>query len=546
MVTQNDQAESFRVEGDHALEDAVYATIPFEEDAGDEGNGASYQYRIPLADGTMKIKVAIPDTWREANKRDLIQSVITALLIWFVCGGMFTYLLSTKLYQPVEELMGKLPVKLPLSRKSQEFQLLHRTLQNLSEKNEVYKEAFRRQNHHFAYNLWPRVLKGEFFLSPEIMTVLRADGFPEKPESYVVLKAIVMPDVGEEELPAVKDVSYLSETAEFFRQYCGRRGIACYFWENMEEECINGFMDAEGRSGEQIYEQISRMKQQIQQEQPIQISAAVSDPYRLLTDISAAYQKAEKLTEYMILMDDYDSVYVVGYNVEDGKLSLFEDNQTLKSIQKLSNCIQYGQFQEAGNLLDQIFGQLTAPSPEHLIESAREVSYLLDTIIISFDSREYGEEVSRLTIEKQQLRKQSLYTTKQYLQELFARLQDKKSSETSNEEKVQRICEYIETHYEDSNLSAQAVADAFGVGISWLSTTFKKVKNESFLDHIHKYRIGKIQELMMSTDLSLKEIAERTGYGSYVTMTRAFKRYTGVAPKWYREHMDKESRTGDK
>lgn len=197
-------------------------------------------------------------------------------------------------------------------------------------------------------------------------------------------------------------------------------------------------------------------------------------------------------------------------------------------------------------MLNQIFGQLTAPSPEHLVESAREVSYLLDTIIISFDSREYAEEVSRLTIEKQQLRKQSLYTTKQYLQELFARLQEKKSSETSNEEKVQRICEYIEKHYEDSNLSAQAVADAFGVRISWLSTTFKKVKNESFLDYIHKYRIGKIQELMMSTDLSLKEIAERTGYASYVTMTRAFKRYTGVAPKWYREHMDKESRTGDK
>lgn len=59
---------------------------------------------------------------------------------------------------------------------------------------------------------------------------------------------------------------------------------------------------------------------------------------------------------------------------------------------------------------------------------------------------------------------------------------------------------------------------------------------EGFLDYVHKCRIAKVKELIVSTDLSLKEISEKVGYNHYLTMSRAFKRYVGVTPKWYRQN----------
>ena len=98
---------------------------------------------------------------------------------------------------------------------------------------------------------------------------------------------------------------------------------------------------------------------------------------------------------------------------------------------------------------------------------------------------------------------------------------------------------FIEEHYDDSSLSASMVAGQFQISVPWLSNLFKKELGVGFLDYVHKCRIRHAGELLRTTDMSVGEIAERVGYTSALTMSRAFKRYEGVTPKWFREERNK-------
>lgn len=102
--------------------------------------------------------------------------------------------------------------------------------------------------------------------------------------------------------------------------------------------------------------------------------------------------------------------------------------------------------------------------------------------------------------------------------------------------KVETIQEYISQHFDDPDLSAATVAEHFSISVTWLSLLFKKDAQTGFLDYVHSLRIAKAKDLLQNTTLSIQAIAEQTGYISAGTLTRAFKRYEGITPGWYRKN----------
>ncbi len=98
-----------------------------------------------------------------------------------------------------------------------------------------------------------------------------------------------------------------------------------------------------------------------------------------------------------------------------------------------------------------------------------------------------------------------------------------------------QIVEYVEAHYQESDLSLTRLADAFGVGTATISREFKKNADTGFLEHLHKRRVAAAKELIRTTDTPLKDIALLVGYDNALTMTRAFKKYEGMTPGAFRE-----------
>ena len=55
-----------------------------------------------------------------------------------------------------------------------------------------------------------------------------------------------------------------------------------------------------------------------------------------------------------------------------------------------------------------------------------------------------------------------------------------------------------------------------------------------FLSYLTSIRMEKAKKLLLSTPLSVAEVAERAGYGDYRVFTKVFKKSESVTPSQYR------------
>lgn len=100
---------------------------------------------------------------------------------------------------------------------------------------------------------------------------------------------------------------------------------------------------------------------------------------------------------------------------------------------------------------------------------------------------------------------------------------------------ISKTLEYIDTHYADPALSLEAVAESLGIHFNYLSRIFKSGMEENFVSYVNRCRVDKSKALLASTDLTIGEIAARSGFGSQQNYAKVFKKYENMTPSQYRE-----------
>jgi len=82
--------------------------------------------------------------------------------------------------------------------------------------------------------------------------------------------------------------------------------------------------------------------------------------------------------------------------------------------------------------------------------------------------------------------------------------------------------------------SLEELAKEVGVSRSLLAERFTYFVGVPPMQYLAQWRIQLTASLLRTTTASLAEISERVGYGSEAALSRAFKRWVGVAPTAYR------------
>ncbi|MGN7360485.1 AraC family transcriptional regulator [Paenibacillus sp. SAF-054] len=108
-------------------------------------------------------------------------------------------------------------------------------------------------------------------------------------------------------------------------------------------------------------------------------------------------------------------------------------------------------------------------------------------------------------------------------------------SPNRKEEIVLEIKEFVDSHLQDSQLSIEQVADNFSFSVSYIRQLFKEIMNMSLSEYILQERIEKVKEKLVSSQLSVLEIADQCGFLSKGHFFSAFKKFTDLTPKQYRE-----------
>ncbi len=98
---------------------------------------------------------------------------------------------------------------------------------------------------------------------------------------------------------------------------------------------------------------------------------------------------------------------------------------------------------------------------------------------------------------------------------------------------VKQAVGYLVAHYSEP-IKINALADYLGVNRCYLSNSFRKQMKVSPQQFLFNTRMEKAVSLLRSSDMSIKQIAEKVGYPDPFAFSKQFKLYSGSSPREYR------------
>ncbi len=101
---------------------------------------------------------------------------------------------------------------------------------------------------------------------------------------------------------------------------------------------------------------------------------------------------------------------------------------------------------------------------------------------------------------------------------------------------LDNINQIINKNYMDQGLSLESIADSVNMSSIYLGRLYKSLTSNSIANCIKDVRITKAKQLLETTNYSVNEISEKTGFLSVNYFCTVFKKETGATPNDYRQN----------
>ena len=102
-----------------------------------------------------------------------------------------------------------------------------------------------------------------------------------------------------------------------------------------------------------------------------------------------------------------------------------------------------------------------------------------------------------------------------------------------NDDEMEKTLDHIRRNYQEK-ITLESLGELIDRPASYVGKLFRKIAWCSFNKYILRYRIGRAQELLRNSKLSLTEIAYQTGFFDSAHFTKSFEKINGIAPLAYR------------
>ena len=103
----------------------------------------------------------------------------------------------------------------------------------------------------------------------------------------------------------------------------------------------------------------------------------------------------------------------------------------------------------------------------------------------------------------------------------------------SGGERIDAVLEYVRENYCE-DISIAKLSLQFDLSPNYLSTLFKKRLGVNFVDYLTSLRLARAKELLLSGNLSVREIGESVGWYSQSYFTKIFIKKEGMTPGEYK------------
>lgn len=280
---------------------------------------------------------------------------------------------------------------------------------------------------------------------------------------------------------------------------------------------------------------VSKLHHMVEDRFKLDTSFAVSQIHSSIEQISEAYIEAAAALEYKLVNESLSIFYF--HTIRNEQL-LYQ--YPVETEFQLINCIRGGDSDKVVQLLNDLFdknlrNETVAPELRRCLLFSLAGTLLR---ILNSDSTSL-KKFSEQDMNPVQQLLSCRTTDEMYLKtkELYLIVTDSFRSERSdhNEQLLQQIQNYIDTHYADPNMSLNLLAEHLQITPQYISQVFKKISGFNFSNYLTAVRLSHAKKLMENSQLTNSQIASMVGYTSDAVFIRVFKKVEGLTPGKYRE-----------
>lgn len=469
------------------------------------------------------------------------QTTIIILLIFLVLGIVMAYLFATRSGKPLFMIASKLTRRTSggeSKRLKDMYGFIHNSLDLLIDNNNVLQDAVERQAPLLWESFMGRLLKGDFLTLNEINSLLKHQHVEIQGVGYAVGIIHFLGDgygFNEDDLHKLDIERVLIHEAVRGAMEDNR------FIHNIAEDKIALlFMDYNGDNDlfrQRIEMDLTNIAASIHKHMEIKLHFAIGGFRTSLLDVTGSFEEARQ------------SLSSINYN-EEGQAIWFSDLSHTNAgfyfpgdiENRLINYTKAGEVEEVQTLLQSLYYE----------------NYQERRLPLAMQQLFFYEIVSCLVKIMDQLMLPNQDDIKPLLQQLNATEDPKriynravekflficteidKRKKSRNVRLIEDIVAYLQDQYGQPNMSLEMVADHMHISKGYVSQFFKEQMGANISDYLENLRMDKAKHMLASTSLPIGEIAERVGYQSASTFSRAFKRGSGVSATSFRESAHKE------
>lgn len=267
----------------------------------------------------------------------------------------------------------------------------------------------------------------------------------------------------------------------------------------------------------------------------ISLSLAVSSIRQRLEDLPLAMGEVDEIMETLSLYGESGTLmtsHELDLHEKEFRIGTFRSLQSLQ--RQVADLARKGEFGRIAHEVEQYITENLSDATKSSLQTAKLrmagiVNLMLDTLSEMFefserDAWEYSNPLESLAGVR------SIAELSEVIDRICREMVAMSEQQRNEGLHIPEILTYVDSRAFDPNLSVSSIADHFNLSLPYLSRLFKREYGTGLLDYIHLKRIAKAKSLLQETDLNVQDVSERVGYGSRITLTRAFKRFEGISP----------------
>lgn len=468
----------------------------------------------------------------------LRKSFIICSIILFVISILLIWILSKRIYRPINNLVKDISSLFPTDAKESvvgnEFDYLKNTYVKISEKyTRIENQTIANQDIVAQYYLENLLLSSQ---------VYHIDNLRKKFGNHWIFEPMMNFCVAEVRLDDEKYILKHNTTKENQLLVFGIQNILIELLENkahcevarVEENSFTVLLGREEEEGNfiaDLKESILECQKYVKEYFDITFSSSFSEVDSDKYKISALYRQAVQAMDYRFALGRANIIdwKACAGNIQNDEL--FDTKELVTEMMaKVGNVEVRGNIifelsteirkLNYNNMLIVLFDFLT--NLKYQIDHSRTCKIHVDTFDFSslfkkISNMEYLDDIVNLILER--------------FEDAF--LPEKKETDIKEVNLVKTVTEYMNRNYMDSSFCLNMISDELGLSSKYLVSVFKKHTGMSVGEYMLSARMVKAAEMMITTNQTVSQIVNKVGMENESYFYRMFKKYYGCTPKEY-------------